>query len=115
ELARHYAKKERWTDVARVLEDAPLIDPYPTEPHFLLAEAQRRTGRPAAALFEYDQALVTKAPVPADCELGAAPCLDALGKKAQALAGGKKALEHDAELGAAKELRDRLEKELAPR
>lgn len=113
ELARRYAKLDRWRDVVRVLDDAALIDPYPAEPHWLLAEGLKKVGRFERAIVEYDQAIVSKHPAPADADAGAAVCFEKIGKKVDALARAQKALQEDPSIEDAKAIVERLGKDPA--
>jgi tetratricopeptide (TPR) repeat protein len=124
EVAALYRKKDRWADVARVLDDAPLIDPFEPNSHFLLAEALRNTGKLERALGEYDAALdadkdgaLTLKPVkladPVLADVGASECLLALGRRDEAQARAKKALERDPDQERAKKVVEEVEKSKA--
>lgn len=104
ELAGLYRKKERWADVARVLDDAALIDPFEKTSHFLLGEGLRNTGKFERAVTEYDAAIDCEYKQITDCHVGAAESLLALGKKDEAVARAKKALEMDPDNARAKKV-----------
>jgi len=107
----------RWDEVAFILDDINLIDPFIGEAHVLLADALRRTaeGDPAKlerAVEEYQAALDLEVSYRAGCWFGQAWCLHELGRDAEALPLAEKAAEDDPDLTEAVELRDALREAL---
>lgn len=74
----------RWDEVAEVLNDVNLIDPFLPEAHLLLGEALRRTGQSDEALhraiLEYEVALDLNVPYATQPKFGIAAALTALGE-----------------------------------
>lgn len=107
--------KGRWVDVAEVLDDINLIDPFIPEAHLLLADALRRTAledraKLERALDEYAAALDMNVPYKAEALFGQAATLAALGRKDEAKAKVTAALEADADHKEARELKQALER-----
>ena len=82
-----WAKEQgRWADVAEVLHDVNLIDPYIPEAHALLGEGLRRTAMDDSAqleraLHELQVALALEVRYQAGPKFGIADCLDRLGRE----------------------------------
>jgi tetratricopeptide (TPR) repeat protein len=107
-------EKNRWADVAEVLDDINMIDPFIKEAHLLLADALRRTALNDAAkleraLGEYEVAEILEADYEAGFFFGQAACLNRLGrdpKKVLDLL--EKALDDDPDHTDARELQETL-------
>ncbi|MBI3723762.1 tetratricopeptide repeat protein [bacterium] len=115
EVAAQYRKKERWADLARILDDAPLIDPFVPDAHFLLGEGLRHSGKSERALLEYDSALKNNLKNVPDAEAGAAACLLAKGDLDGALARAQRALAVDPDLELAKKVVEEVGKAKKPK
>lgn len=104
----------RWADVAEVLDDSNLIDPFQADVHVLLADALRRTAtgdraKLERALVEYTAALDLKIGYQAGPLFGQAACLAELGRAQEALEKAKAAVEADPEHQEARALKEKLE------
>ncbi len=108
EVAGELKKAERWADIANVLSDAALIDPFVPEAHFLYAEALRKTKRFDVAIGAYEAALDAGYKQEADAYAGRAECKLETGDKAGATADATKALEIDSDNELAKKVKDAL-------
>ncbi len=110
EVAGRLKQNERWADVATVLADAALIDPFVPQAHSLYAESLRRTKRFAQAIPAYDSALATAKQPTAELLAGRAECKLEKGELEAALADAEKALELDADSELAKTVKAAAEK-----
>ncbi len=107
-------ERGRWAEVAEVLDDVNLIDPFLPDAHVMLGEALRRTalGDPAKlerAILEYEVALELEVPYRAQPRFGIAACLHELGRdpeRVRALV--KDALAEDPDHEEARALAERL-------
>jgi tetratricopeptide (TPR) repeat protein len=86
--------------LVKIGERALLLDPENAEVHRLLAEGLARGADPARALFELDRATALGHAKPARIELCRARALWTSGKRAEARAAARKAIELDPELEA---------------
>ncbi|MGE0708281.1 MAG: tetratricopeptide repeat protein [Planctomycetota bacterium] len=108
--ARWAAKQDRWNEVAEVLDDVNLIDPFLKDTHVLLGDALRKTALGERklyerALVEYEVAEKLGVDYKAAAYYGAAACLKELGKLDEAKALVRKALQDDPEHQEARRLR----------
>ena len=109
--------KDRWVDVAEVLDDINMIDPFLPDAHLLLGDALRRTALNKKdvlerALSEYEVAILLEVDYSAGALYGQAACLVALGRdRAKALELVKEALEDDPDHKEARDLKAKLEAE----
>jgi tetratricopeptide (TPR) repeat protein len=109
EVAGELKKRERWPEVAKVLADAALIDPFVPGAHLLYADACRHTGQWEKGAVAYTAALdAGLATGQATAYAGRAECLAATGDLAAARADVKKALELDPDDEGAQKLKERL-------
>jgi tetratricopeptide (TPR) repeat protein len=110
-----WAKKQgRWVEVADVLDDVNLIDPFLKSTHLLLGDALRKTAlgdkaKIQRALGEYEVAVAVKVDYLAGAYFGQAACLVELGRRQEALALVRKALSDDPEHTEARLLKTKLE------
>jgi tetratricopeptide (TPR) repeat protein len=115
EYATWARDQNRWADVAEVLDDVNLIDPFIPDARALLGEALRRTAtgdrkKLERGLREAERAIALKLTYQAGALYTQAACLEGLDRKPEALRQGKLALEADADHKEARELVARLEK-----
>jgi tetratricopeptide (TPR) repeat protein len=115
EYATWARDQNRWADVAEVLDDVNLIDPFIPEARALLGEALRRTATGDArklerGLREAEKAVTLKLTYTAGALYTQAACLEGLDRKPEALRQGKLALDADADHKDARDLVARLEK-----
>ena len=115
EVAKWAKAQGRWQDVAEVLDDVNLIDPFLPEAHMLLGEGLRRTAQPGdaarleRAAREYQAALDQNVDYKAGAHLGLALCHEALDRLPEALMKARMALADDADNKEAQALEQRLE------
>ncbi len=108
EVAGELKKRERWGDVAKVLEDGALIDPFVPQGHFLYAEALRHTREWKRAVAAYEAAADAGFDKQADVWAGRAECLQQDGDIEGARASVERALELDADNELAKKVKESL-------
>ena len=115
EVAKWAQAQGRWTDVAEVLDDVNLIDPFLPDAHWLLGEGLRRTAQAGdakrfeRAAREYQAALDMNVGYKAGAHLGQGLCYEALGRLPEALTKARIALQDDADNKEAAALKERLE------
>jgi tetratricopeptide (TPR) repeat protein len=99
------AKHEAWPEVVREGQTALYIDPANPALHWHLGRAYLETGKPAVALPELDRALALGYPEVGDIQLTRARVLLALGKRPQAKAAARAAVDAEPAL---QEVREQL-------
>lgn len=119
-FAQWARQQGRWDEVAQVMDDFNMIDPFQAPAHMLLGEALRRTT-PAgqtepleSALREYEAALELGVDYKAGALVGEADCNQRLGHTDKALEQARAALEDDPDNAEAKQLLTQLGAAPAP-